>query len=200
MLSFPLLFSVLLITSRKQLINSIYLIFSALRERWLSSLFCTLWSMNKHTNVLFSDDSMMLPAWNAPTLNLMRAFAFVHVPSGKMMVCGKSPSWVCSARRFMLSNAIWRDSLLLRFTIVNCGNEWMVMKVYYSNFWLSNISHEKVFRAIRELQLLPTTTKSHTSKLKLSFTEKYNKGQNISYALLLLLSVSIITTIYPDRD
>ena len=120
----------------------------------------------------------MLPAWNAPTLNLMRAFAFVHVPSGKMMVCGKSPSWVCSARRFMLSNAIWRDSLLLRFTIVNCGNEWMVMKVYYSNFWLSNISHEKVFRGIRELQLLPTTTKSHTSKLKLSFTEKY-KGRHI---------------------
>ena len=55
---------------------------------------------------------------------------------------------------------------------------------------------KKFFRAIRELQLLPTTTKSHTSKLKLSFTEKYNKGQNISYALLLLLSVSIIT--YPS--
>ena len=37
---------------------------------------------------------------------------------------------------------------------------------------------KKFFRAIRELQLLPTTTKSHTSKLKLSLTEKY-KGRHI---------------------
>ena len=62
---------------------------------------------------------------------------------------------------------------------------------------------KKFFRAIRELQLLPTTTKSHTSKLKLSFTEKY-KGRHIIRIITAECEYyyyyRVITTIHPDRD